>query len=97
MCERHMHMAMWLIHREIYICLWANHRHEEKTRRPHLNIQVEATSFLNQSLGPMYDNLAHNEDLHLHCLEPTQHSWGLDPNYIKTQVVMVRKATWPPR
>lgn len=44
MCERHMHMAMWLIHREIHICLWAKHRHEEKTRRPHLNIQVEATT-----------------------------------------------------
>ena len=45
---------------------------------------------LNQSIGSMY------EDLRLHCLEPTQHSWVLDPNYIKTQVVVVRKATWPP-
>ena len=29
----------------------------------------------------------------LHCLEPTQHTWVLDPNYIKAQVVMIRKAT----
>ena len=41
---------------------------------------------LNQSLGPMYDNLAYDEDSHLHCLEstkgclgPTQHSWVLAP------------------
>jgi hypothetical protein len=48
---------------------------------------------LNQSIGPMYSNLAYDEDPHLHCLEPIQHSWVLDPNYIKAQVVMVGKAT----
>jgi hypothetical protein len=78
MCERHIHMAMCLIHREIHISLWAKHRHKEKTRRPQLNIQVEPTSFLNQSLCHVYDGFAHDEDLHLHCLEPTQHSWVLD-------------------
>ena len=29
------------------------------------------------------------------CLEPTQYSCVLYPNYIKAQVVMVCKATWP--
>jgi hypothetical protein len=49
---------------------------------------------LNQSIGPVYgNNLAYDEDPHLHCLEPTQNSWVLDPNYIKGQVVMVGKAT----
>ena len=33
----------------------------------------------------MYGNLAYDEDSLLHCLEPTQHSWVLDPNYIKAQ------------
>ena len=51
---------------------------------------------LNQSIGPMYDNLAYDEDPHLHCLEPTQYSWVLESNYIEAQVVIVRKATWPP-
>ena len=44
----------------------------------------------------MYGNLAYDEEPHLHCLEPTQHSWVLDPNHIKTQVEMVGKATWLP-
>jgi hypothetical protein len=44
----------------------------------------------------MYGNLAYDEDPHIHFLEPTRHTWVLDPNYIKAQVVMVPKATWPP-
>ena len=48
---------------------------------------------LNQFIGPMYDNLANDEDPHRHCLEPTQHSWVLDPNHIKVQVEVVGKAT----
>jgi hypothetical protein len=44
----------------------------------------------------VYDNLAYDEEPLLHCLEPTQHSWVLDPNYIKAQVRMVRKATQLP-
>ena len=35
---------------------------------------------LKRSLGPVYDNLAYDEDPHLHCLEPTQHSWVPDAN-----------------
>ena len=50
---------------------------------------------LNQSIGIVYEDLEYDEDPHLHCMEPTQHSWNLDPNYIKVQVVMVRIATWP--
>jgi hypothetical protein len=41
----------------------------------------------------VYGNLAYDEDPHLHCLELTQRSWVLDPNYIEAQVVMVGKAT----
>ena len=51
---------------------------------------------VNQTTGSVYDNLACDEDSQLHCLEPRQHRWVLDPNYIKAQVVMVRKATRPP-
>jgi hypothetical protein len=35
---------------------------------------------LNQSVRPMYDDHAYDEDPHLHCMEPTQHSWVLDPS-----------------
>jgi hypothetical protein len=58
-----------------------------------MNIQSQILASLNQSIGPVYGNLAYDEDPHLHCLEPTQHSWVLDPNYIKAPVVMIRKAT----
>ena len=53
----------------------------------------KTTSFLQPIHRPMYGDLAYDEDPHLHCIEPTQHSWVLDPNYIKAQVVMIGKAT----
>jgi hypothetical protein len=40
----------------------------------------EALASLNQYIGRVYDNLTYNEDPHLHCREPTQHSWELDPS-----------------
>ena len=33
---------------------------------------------LNQFIGLVYDGLAYDEERHLHCLEPTQHSQVLD-------------------
>ena len=84
-----------------HISLCAKHMYKERN-----NISLnwifdnysksEPLAFLNQYIGHVYDNLAYDEDHHLHCLEPTQHSWVLDPNYIKVQVVMVCKVTWPP-
>ena len=44
-----------------------------------LNIIFSVVS-LNQSLGPVYDDLAYDEDPHLCCLEPPQHGWVLDPS-----------------
>ena len=40
----------------------------------------------------MYDDLGYDEDPHLHCLESTQHSWVLDPSWIKAQQVVVHKS-----
>ena len=45
-----------------------------------MNNQSQYHIFLN-----VYDYLACDENPHLHCLEPTQHSWVLDPSYIKAQ------------
>ena len=47
-----------------------------------MNIQSQNTTVasLNQYIGPVYDDLGYDEDPHLHCLEPTQHSWVLDPS-----------------
>ena len=46
-----------------------------------MNIQSQkALASLNQYIGPVYDDLGYDEDPHLHCLEPTQHSRVLDPS-----------------
>ena len=94
---------MWLIlENYIHINLWAKHRHQERKNIFSFNwifdeySKSKLLAFLNQSIDHVYGNLVYDEDPLLHCLESTQHSWVLDPNYIKAQVVMVRKATWPP-
>ena len=99
----HIHVAIWLIQKikRIKRWLWNKHNYHGK-----LFISLDwifdeyskskLLASLNQFIGYVYDDLAYDEDSHLHCLEPTQHSWVLDPNYIKAQVVKVRKATWPP-
>jgi hypothetical protein len=90
------------IKKNIHISLWAKHRYQERKNIFSLNwifyeySKSKLLASLNQSIGPVYGNLAYDEDPHLHCLEPTQHRWVLDPNYIKAQVVMVGKATWLP-
>ena len=46
---------------------------------------------LKQYIGPVYD-----EDPHFRCLEPTQHSWVVDPSSIDDQLVTVCNVTWSP-
>jgi hypothetical protein len=61
-----------------------------------MNIQSDNyySSFLKLIHGScVYGILAYDEDVCLHCLQPTQHSWVLNPNFIKAHVVMVCKAT----
>jgi hypothetical protein len=82
-----------------HISLWAKHRYQERENIYSLNqtfheySKSKLLASLNQSIGFVYGNLAYDEDSHLHCLKPTQHSWVLHSNYIKAQVVMVHKAT----
>ena len=38
-----------------------------------LNI-IFSVAFLNQSIGHLYHDLTYDEDPHLHCFKPTQHS-----------------------
>ena len=46
-----------------------------------MNVQSqEPLASLNHYIGHVYDDLGYDEDLHLHCLEPTHHSWVLDPS-----------------
>ena len=94
---------MWLIETTcIHISIWIKHRYQEKNIISFNWIFDEYSkskplASCNQSIGSVYDDdLAYDEDPHLHYLEPTQHSWVLDPKYIKAQVVMIRKATRPP-
>ena len=60
----------------------------------------EPLASLGQSLGPLHDDLACDEDPYLHSLEPTrdclelaQHSWVLYPSYIKAQHGLLRDHT----
>ena len=53
---------------------------------------------LNQDIGLVYDTFIYDEDPHFHCIEPTQHNWVSNSNYIKgfkAQIVMICKATFP--
>jgi hypothetical protein len=96
-------MAMWLIKKHIFILAFGLNIGIKKKNKIISLVWIfdeyskpKPLASLNQSIGSVYDDLAYDEDPHLHCLEPTQHSWVLDPNYIKAQVVLIRKATWPP-
>ena len=55
-----------VIHILIIVCLFF-----DLNKHIHVNPLVSLT----QSIGPVYDDLAYDEETHFHCLEPTQHSW----------------------
>ena len=62
-----------------YICVGgAKHSNKEEKEKNSLNSifdeysMSKSLAFFNQSLGPMYDDLAYDLDPHLLCLEPTQ-------------------------
>ena len=59
------HLCLTLIFKELKIIV------EQGRVVTTLNILFSVAS-LNQSIGSMYDDLACDEDPHLHCLEPIQ-------------------------
>ena len=59
------------IKRYNYISLWAKHSYQERKKKL---VSIEYLRNI-QIQYPVYNSLAYNEDPHLHCLEPSQHSW----------------------
>ena len=83
-------MAMRLIYKYIHISMSSKigiRRRKKPSKIFDEYLKSKPLAFLNQSLGLVYDDFAHDEDSHLYCLEPTQdclepiqHSWVLDPS-----------------
>ena len=73
---------MWFILKSIFtFVFWPNIGTKKGDRMNDDYPKSKPLASLLQSLGPVYDDdLAYDEDSQLHYLEPTQHSWVLDPS-----------------